>query len=162
MDRRPAVLTEQDLENNVSFPDGVVTTDWYIDLHFPHPRIERRFGRDVFRSTAYDAVREEDKVDPAKFVGGKVEIRPTAIPYRCLYSRTVPNLLLAGKDISATHVAMGSHRVMNTGGAMGTVVGRAAAICVAEGRLPRQLSTGEGLAALRHRLRLGKENRWRK
>jgi len=146
------ILTEQDLENNVAFEDGVVTTDWYIDLHFPHPRIERRFGRDVFRSTAYDATCVADKVDTNRFVGGKVEIKSTAIPYRCLYSRNVPNLFLAGKDISATHVAMGSHRVMNTGGAMGTVVGRAAAICKERGLKPRQLSKGEGLRRLKETL----------
>ena len=64
----------------------------------------------------------------------------------------MPNLLLAGKDISATHVAMGSHRVMNTGGAMGTVVARAAAICVRDGVLPRALSSGEGLDKLKARL----------
>ena len=143
------ILTGQDLENNVRFDDGVVTTDWYIDLHFPHPRFERRLGREAFRSTAYDAKRDEDKVDPTRFVGGRGRIRPMAIPYRCLYSRNVPNLFLAGKDISATHVAMGSHRVMNTGGAMGTVVGRAAALCKERGCLPRQLSQGEGLAALK-------------
>ena len=135
------VLTEQDLERGVVHPDGVVTTDWYIDLHFPHPVTERAFGREVFRSTAYDAVRTEDKVDPARYVGGKVEIRPFAIPFRCLYAKDVPNLFLAGKDISATHVAMGSHRVMNTGGAMGTVVGKAASLCVKRGWSPRELGS---------------------
>ena len=146
------ILTERDLVERVAYPDGVVTTDWYIDLHFPQPTVEKKFGRDVFRSTAYDAWRAEDKVDPKLYVGGKIDIKPYEIPFRCLYSKTVPNLLLAGKDISATHVAMGSHRVMNTGGAMGTVVARAAAICVRDGVLPRALSSGEGLDKLKARL----------
>ena len=146
------VLTEQDLEQGVVHPDGVVTTDWYIDLHFPHPVVERKFGRDVFRSTAYDATRAEDKVDPSQYVGGKVEIKPFAIPFRCLYSKDVPNLFLAGKDISATHVAMGSHRVMNTGGAMGAVVGKAASLCVKRGWTPRELGANH-FAALAELLR---------
>ena len=146
------ILTEQDLVNGVAYPDGVVTTDWYIDLHFPQPTVEKKFGKDVFRSTAYDARRKEDMVDTNRFVGGKVDIKPYAIPFRCLYSKTVPNLLLAGKDISATHVAMGSHRVMNTGAAMGTVVARAAAICVEDGVLPRALASGAGLEKLKARL----------
>ena len=87
-------------------------------------------------------------------VGGKIVIKPYAIPYRCLYSRNVGNLFLAGKDISATHVAMGSHRVMTTCGAMGTVVARAAALCLERGCLPRGLSEGEGLEALKARLAL--------
>lgn len=145
------VLCEQDLVQGVEYPDGVVTTDWYLDLHFPHPTSERVHGRNAFRSTAYD-VDEADRVDPAKYVGDKVRIRPYAIPFRCLYSKTVPNLFLAGKDISATHVAMSSIRVMNTGGAMGTVVGRAAALCRTRGCRPCDLSAGPGLDALKNLL----------
>lgn len=146
------VLTERDLEEHVIHPDGVVTTDWYLDLHFPHPVVERTFGRNVFRSTAYDATRAEDRVDSTRFVGEKVAIRPYEIPYRCLYAKAVDNLFLAGKDISATHVAMGSHRVMNTGGAMGAVVARAAALCKTGGLKPRDLSAGDGLERLKAKL----------
>lgn len=143
------LLTEQDLTSGRTPEDGVVTTDTYVDLHFPHPRIVRKFGRDCFRSTAYDAVRGEDRVDAKRYVGGKVEVSPCEIPYRCLYSRNVKNLLMAGKNISATHVAMGSVRVMHTGGAIGTVVGRSAALCIREGVLPRALSSGTGLKKLK-------------
>ena len=41
---------------------------------------------------------------------------PYWIPYRCLYSRNVPNLFMAGRDISVTHEALGAVRVMRTGG----------------------------------------------
>ena len=143
------VLTEHDLTGGAPHPDGVVTTDTYVDLHFPHPRIVKKFGRDCFRSTAYDAVREEDKVDKRRYVGGKVDVVPCEIPYRCFYSRNVENLMMAGKNISATHVAMGSIRVMHTTGAIGTVVGRAASLCVKEHAAPRAFSAGDGLKRLK-------------
>jgi hypothetical protein len=143
------VLTERDLTGGVPHPDGVVTTDTYVDLHFPHPRIVQKFGRDCFRSTAYDAVREEDKVDKSRYVGGKVDVAPYEIPYRCLYSRNVANLMMAGKNISATHVAMGSIRVMHTTGAIGTVVGRAASLCIKERACPRRFSEGDSLKRLK-------------
>ena len=82
-----------------------------------------------------------------------MKIEPYEVPYRCFYSRNVPNLFMAGKDISATHVAMGSIRVMNTCAAMGTMVGRAAAGCRERNCRPRGLSEGEALAALLGRLK---------
>ena len=57
------------------------------------------------------------------------EIKPYAVPYRCLYSRNVGNLFMAGRNISVTHVALGTVRVMRTGGMMGEVVGMAASLC---------------------------------
>ena len=35
-----------------------------------------------------------------------------AVPYRCLYSRNIPNLFMAGRDISVTHIALGTTRLM--------------------------------------------------
>ena len=61
------------------------------------------------------------------------------IPFRSCYSRNIDNLLLAGRLISATHLAHSSTRLMRTGGAIGQAVGLAAAICCAHGLTPRQL-----------------------
>ena len=55
--------------------------------------------------------------------------RPYWVPYRCLYSRNVPNLFMAGRDISVTHEALGTTRVQRTTGMMGEVVGMAASLC---------------------------------
>jgi len=54
---------------------------------------------------------------------------PYSIPFRCLYSSKVENLLLAGRDISATHTALGSTRVMGTCATIGQAVGTAAHLC---------------------------------
>jgi hypothetical protein len=61
------------------------------------------------------------------------------IPLRALYSRNVPNLMMAGRNISATHVAFTSTRVMGTCSAVGQAAGTAAALCCRWGVTPRAL-----------------------
>ena len=64
------------------------------------------------------------------------------IPFRACYSRNVPNLLLAGRLVSATHLAHSSIRVMRTGAAIGQAVGLAAAMCCELRASPRELYEG--------------------
>jgi len=64
---------------------------------------------------------------------------PFGIPYRCLYSRNVPNLLFAGRNISATHAAVSATRVMATCALLGQAVVTAAAIAVRDGLSPRRV-----------------------
>lgn len=121
------VLTQQDIEEGHAYLDGCVTATWYFDMHFPHPDNARAFPGAEFRSLAFD--------DPAwprlcgDTPGEYRQIKPYPIPYRCLYSRDVANLFMAGRNISVTHVALAPVRTMQTTGMMGTVVGRAAALC---------------------------------
>jgi len=107
------VLTQEDILSGRQFPDGCVPTGWSIDLHLPDPRYEKGVEGDAFISVA-------------EFTRYPL---PYWIPYRCLYSRNVGNLFMAGRDISVTHEALGTVRVMRTGGCMGEVVGMAAAVC---------------------------------
>lgn len=132
------VLCEQDLTGNRVYPDGVVPTTWYLDMHFPHPYNEKHFPGEAYRSCAYDDPRWKEF--GVKNSGRMISIKPYPIPFRCFYSKTIPNLFMAGKDISVTHVAMSSIRVENTTGQMGVVVGRAAALCVNKSLTPRQLA----------------------
>jgi hypothetical protein len=74
------------------------------------------------------------------------------IPYRCLYSRNIENLLLAGRIISASHVAFGSSRVMATCAHNAQAVGMAAALCLEQGLLPRDLITSSYFDKLQQRL----------
>jgi len=62
---------------------------------------------------------------------------PYSIPYRCLYSSGIANLMFAGRNISASHIAFASARVMGTIGVMGQAVGTAAALAVEKGVDPR-------------------------
>lgn len=132
------VLCEQDLTQGRVYPDGVVPTTWYLDMHFPHPYNEKHFPGESYRSCAYDDPRWKEF--GVKNKGRMISIKPYPIPFRCLYSKTIPNLFMAGKDISVTHVAMSSIRVENTTGQTGVVVGRAAGICVKKSLTPRQLA----------------------
>lgn len=114
------VLQQQDILNNRSFPDAAVTATWSIDLHEPEENNAKAFPGDEFRSVAHF---------------GKKTLY--AIPYRCLYSRNIDNLFMAGRDISVTHVALGTVRVMRTTGMMGEVVGMAAAVAHRNSTTPR-------------------------
>ncbi|MBC7316912.1 MAG: FAD-dependent oxidoreductase, partial [Chloroflexi bacterium] len=61
------------------------------------------------------------------------------IPYRCLLSSDVPNLLASGRCISATHEGMAGARVMGTCIAIGQAAGTAAALAVASGVMPAEV-----------------------
>ena len=74
---------------------------------------------------------------PFLSVAKTTKIEPFAVPYRCLYSRNIENLFMAGRDISVTHVVLGTIRVMRTGGMMGEVVGMAAHLATKYNTSPR-------------------------
>jgi hypothetical protein len=59
------------------------------------------------------------------------------IPYRCLYSKNIGNLFMAGRCFSSSHVGLGGPRVMNTTGQMGVAVGYAASLCKKYNTTPR-------------------------
>jgi len=137
------VLCFADLESDRRFPDGCVPTGWSNDLHLPDPKYEKGFEGDAFISRA----------DHGKFPAIR-ERRPFWIPYRCLYSRNVENLFMAGRDISVRHDALGAVRVMRTGGCMGEVVGMAASLCKKHGAMPRAIYE-RSLDGLRDLMRRG-------
>ena len=118
------ILKEQDVVENRQFPDAAVTATWSIDLHYPDPRNSEQFPGEEFRTIA-------------KF-GKKA---PFAVPYRCFYSRNIENLFMAGRNISVTHVALGTVRVMRTTGMIGEVVGMAASLCRTKNTTPRGVYT---------------------
>lgn len=112
------ILTENDVRNHPAFPDSVAIGTWSIDLHYP-------------RSETYDFLSRADQRSVSDYW----------IPFRCLYSTNIVNLMMAGRCLSATHVGLGSPRVMNTCGQMGVAVGYAAYLCRYYNILPRQVAT---------------------
>jgi hypothetical protein len=123
------MLRQQDLVGQVSFPDAVAFGGWSIDLHPADGVFSEKPGCNQWHTKG---------------------IYP--IPYRCLYSRNLGNLFLAGRLISASHVAFGSTRVMATTAHVGQAVGMAAALCTRHRVLPRALAEGELLAELQQEL----------
>jgi hypothetical protein len=118
------ILTQDDIVTKKDFPDGCVPSTWSIDLHYPKKEFAQKFPDNPFISIA---------------VHGKGVDRTYGypIPYRCLYSKNVENLFVAGRCISVTHEALGTVRVMKTCGMMGEVVGKAARVALAHDTTPR-------------------------
>ncbi|HCE48104.1 MAG TPA: pyridine nucleotide-disulfide oxidoreductase [Prevotellaceae bacterium] len=116
------ILKQEDITRYVMQEDGTAATSWPMDLHSPDPKNSKFFPGKEFKA-----------------INTNTDIYPYPIPYRCLYSRNINNLFMAGRDISVTHVAHGSIRVMRTTGMMGEVVGMAASICKARGISPRDI-----------------------
>ena len=113
------ILKQQDITQQKPFVDASVTTTWTIDLHYPE---KPACACDAFQSVAK-----------------QLRISPYPIPYRCLYSRNIDNLMMAGRNISVTHVALGTVRVQRTTGMMGEVLGMAASLCKKHDCTPREV-----------------------
>lgn len=110
------VLTQNDIESDSKYDDVVGYGGWPIDDHYPEG-FNYKGGKKTNRVTQTPS--------------------PYAIPYRCLYSRNIDNLFFAGRNISVTHLAMSSTRVMGTCAILGQAVGTAAAIAARENTSPR-------------------------
>ena len=124
--RGDLVLTREDIINRRDYDDGCVPSTWSIDLHVPKDQYAKKFPEDPFISKAIFDSRVDKK-------------NGYPIPYRCFYSRNIPNLFMAGRDISVDHGALGTVRVMRTCGMEGEVVGKAASICIKDECLPRDV-----------------------
>lgn len=121
------VLCQPDLEKGRIFPDAVAYGGWPIDTH------------------PVEGFRSSEK--PSRHI----PVPLYSIPLRCLYSRNIENLFFAGRNISASHLAFASTRVMSTCAVMGQAVGTAAAVCSRHGWLPRQ-AAAEGITEIQQRL----------
>jgi len=109
------ILTETDIRTARHFPDAVAVNQHPFCLHLPgHEQYDFRLGDWKW-----------------------VDAPPYQVPFRCLYSRNVTNLMMAGKHISVTHVAGSSTKVMLNGGQHGVAVGAAAHLCTEYGTTPR-------------------------
>jgi hypothetical protein len=95
-------------------------------------------GNDIIKGHKDFVGDDEDEAFISQASFGKYE-GPYWAPYRCLYSRNIDNLFMAGRDISVTHEALGAVRVMRTCGCMGEVVGMAASICKEQSCSPRDV-----------------------
>lgn len=112
------ILNENDIISNRQFDDAVAYGGWAMDIHTPN-------GLYDFNEL------------PSSIIGFEGSY---TIPYRSYYSKNISNLLMAGRNISASKMAMGSTRVMGTCAIGGQAVGTAAAMCIRYGCMPREIS----------------------
>lgn len=119
----PYILTQNDIQSNKEFFDVVGFGGWPLDDHNPKGFLNRG-----------------DANEKSQFLPSP---SPYGIPFRSLYSINVHNLFFAGRNISATHAALSSTRVMATCSVLGQAIGTAASICVSNKLLPSELDLGK-------------------
>ncbi|AEE51580.1 FAD-dependent oxidoreductase [Haliscomenobacter hydrossis] len=159
------------IKNSGNFPEAAnLTLEWVG--HIPGKRESRRFEGD-YMLIQQDVVEQRAHYDNVAFGGWSIDLHPAdgvfsekelsscnqwhskgiyGIPYRCYYSKNISNLFLAGRIISASHVAFASSRVMATSAHGGQVVGMAAKLCTEHGLLPRDLADPTRITSLQQAL----------
>jgi len=116
------LLTEHDLFREEPFEDEVAYGGWNIDLHTPGGLLAAT--SEPTAAAGYDL---HSQASVTAYVG------PFGIPLRSLIAKDMTNLLMAGRNVSATHVALGSVRVQATTATMGQAAGTAAAVALSRG-----------------------------
>lgn len=108
------IMTQHDVRAEGRFDDLVAYGGWSMDDHHPG---------------GFKTPEKPTIFHPAP--------SPYGIPYRCMYARDIENLMFAGRNISVTHTAMSSTRVMATCATIGQAVGTAASIAIRDDLTPR-------------------------
>lgn len=144
------------IKNSGKFPEAEnLTLEWVG--HVPGKRESRRFEGDYIIKQQ-DVIEQTVFEDAVAFGGWSVDLHPAdgvfseksgcnqwhskgiyGIPYRSLYSKNISNLFIAGRLISATHVAFGSTRVMATCAHGGQAIAIAASLCKQHNISPKEL-----------------------
>ncbi len=114
------LYTMHDMLERREFPDTVVEEKRAIDVHYQ--RAEKGHPADFLSEAAF------------RKTGGLYYV-----PFRCLYSRDIENLMMAGRCFSCSHIGLGGPRVMKTCGQMGVATGYAAALCKQHTATPREV-----------------------
>ncbi|AJY75336.1 FAD-dependent oxidoreductase [Paenibacillus beijingensis] len=145
------------IKNSGLFPGSeTMTLEWVGSL--PGKREYRRFIGDYVLNQN-DIIAQREFEDRVAFGGWSIDLHPPQgvystesgskhlhadgiyhIPFRSLYSVNVSNLLFAGRNISASHVAFGTTRVMATCAVIGEAAGTGAALAVKKGVAPRTIA----------------------
>ncbi len=113
------MLTSEDMLTYRHFDDAIAWGGWSLDEHCPGGILSLTEKPSYFHSHF---------------------TRSYEIPYRCIYSRNINNLLFAGRNVSVSHVALSSTRIIGTCMLMGQAAGVASAMCVEKDILPRTIS----------------------
>jgi hypothetical protein len=111
-------VTQNDVEAEGKFEDMVAYAGWSMDDHFPEGFYYQEGYPTIFH--------------PAP--------TPWGLPLRCMISKDIQNLVFAGRNISVTHAALSSCRVMATCGILGQALGTAVAQSLEEGVDIRQIN----------------------
>jgi len=111
------MLTQHDAQSGRLFPDRIAYSGWNLDIHHPKGIYSGEGG-------SFDFM---------------IPVPLNSVPFRCVYSKNIDNLLMAGRCGSFSHVALGTVRVQSTLATIGQAAGTAAAMCVDRKIDPRTL-----------------------
>lgn len=157
------------VKNSGNYPEAAnLTLEWVGQI--PGKRESRRFEGDYILSQK-DLVEQREHADAVSYGGWSLDLHPAdavfsdkpgcnqwhskgvyQIPLRCLYSKNIKNLWLAGRLISASHVAFGSCRVMATVAYTAQVIGLATRYCLKSGKAPTELANSAKVHELQQEL----------
>jgi len=159
------------IKNSGKFPDSEnLSLEWVGTI--PGKRESRRF-EGLYMLKQQDIVEQKHFYDAVSFGGWAIDLHPAdgvfselpscnqyhskgiyEIPYRCLISKDIKNLFIAGRLISASHVAFGSSRVMATSAHGAQAIGMAAALCCQQGLKPSDFNDPETIKLLQQKLNI--------
>ena len=111
------MVNQNDVESGRMFSDRIAYSGWDLDIHHPKGIYSGKEGSLDF----------------------KHNVPLNSIPFRSIYSKNIENLLMAGRCLSYSHVALGTVRVQSTLATVGQAAGTAAAMCVDRQFDPRTL-----------------------
>lgn len=111
------IVTQNDVESEGRFDDIVAYAGWSMDDHFPEGFHYKKGYPTIFHPA------------PA----------PWGLPLRCMISKNIENLCFAGRNISVTHAALSSSRVMATCSILGQALGTAIAQAIRDNVTPENV-----------------------
>ena len=159
------------IKNSGNFPDAENLTLEWVGM-IPGKRESRRFEGD-YMMIQQDIVEQRTHSDAVAFGGWSIDLHPSdgvfseigqsscnqwhskgiyQIPYRCIYSKNIKNLFLAGRIVSASHVAFGSTRVMATSAYIGQAVALGAILAKKHQILPKEILEKDFINELQNEL----------
>jgi len=159
------------IKNSGEFPDSEnLSLEWVGTI--PGKRESRRF-EGPYMLKQQDIIEQKHFYDAVSFGGWAIDLHPAdgvfselpgcnqyhskgiyEIPYRCFISKDIKNLFVAGRLISASHVAFGSSRVMATSAHGAQAIGMAAALCSQRGLNPSDFTDYETIKLLQQKLNI--------
>lgn len=124
------ILNENDIKQRRKFEDAIAYGGWYIDLHTPGGILAK--DQPPEPTHTIDKERQVEEKD-------KRFVYIYQIPYRCIYSKNIKNLFFAGRNISVSHVALGTTRLMGTCSIIGQAAGTSVYLCKKYNCTPREI-----------------------
>jgi len=124
------ILNENDIKERRKFEDAIAYGGWFVDLHTP--------GGILAKESPPEPTHNPDREKHLEEVDRRY-VYIYQIPYRCIYSKNIKNLLFAGRNISVSHVALGTTRLMGTCSIIGQAAGTSVYLCKKYNCFPRDI-----------------------